>query len=47
MDARETHGEYNYQPNRAQTTIAENPAYDYSPIDGERTQPAEAHPHQG
>jgi len=34
MDARETHGDYNYQPNRAQTTIAENPAYDYSPVDG-------------
>src|SRR6202051_2841711 len=32
MDARETHGDYNYQPNRAQTTIAENPAYDYSPV---------------
>src|SRR3984893_11786866 len=34
MDNRETHGDYNYQPNRAQTTIAENPAYDYSPING-------------
>jgi catalase len=34
MDTRETHGDYNYQPNRAQTTIAENPAYDYSPVDG-------------
>jgi catalase len=32
MDNRESHGEYNYQPNSAQTTIAENPVYDYSPI---------------
>ena len=32
MDSRETHGDYNYQPNRSQNTIAENPAYDYSPV---------------
>jgi catalase len=33
MDTRETHGDYNYQPNRAENTIAENPAFDYSPIE--------------
>src|SRR3984957_3947104 len=33
MDTRETHGDLNYQPNRGEQTIAENPAYDYSPIE--------------
>ena len=32
MDTRETHGEYNYQPNRAPNTIVEDPAFDYSPV---------------
>lgn len=37
MDTRETHGEYNYQPNRAPSTIADNPAFDYSPVAMEGT----------
>jgi catalase len=32
MDTRQSHGEYNYQPNRAPNTIAEDPAFDISPI---------------
>jgi catalase len=32
MDTRETHGEYNYQPNRAPNTMAEDPAFDNSPV---------------
>jgi catalase len=32
MDTRETHGEYNYQPNRAPNTMAEDPAFDISPV---------------
>jgi catalase len=32
MDARETHGEYNYQPNRAPNTITEDRTFDYSPV---------------
>jgi catalase len=32
MDTRETHGDYNYQPNRAPNTIAEDPAVDISPV---------------
>jgi catalase len=33
MDTRETHGDLNYQPNRGEQTIAENPSFDYSPIE--------------
>jgi catalase len=33
MDTRETHGDYNYQPNRAPNTIAENLAFDASPVE--------------
>jgi catalase len=33
MDTRETHGDYNYQPNRAPNTIAENPAFESSPVE--------------
>jgi catalase len=32
MDTRETHGDYNYQPNRAPDTMTENPAFDASPV---------------
>jgi catalase len=32
MDTRETHGEYNYQPNRAPDTMKEDPAFDASPV---------------
>jgi catalase len=32
VDARETHGEYNYQPNRAQNTMAEDKAFDIAPV---------------
>jgi catalase len=33
MDTRETYGEYNYQPNRAPNTFAEDRAFDYSPVE--------------
>jgi catalase len=32
MDTRETHRDYNYQPNRAPDTMAENTAFDISPV---------------
>jgi catalase len=32
MDARETHGEYNYQPNRSSITIAEDKTFDSAPV---------------
>jgi catalase len=32
MDTRETHGDYNYQPNRAKSTMAENPTFEASPM---------------
>ena len=32
MDTRETHGEFNYQPNRAPETMKEDPSFDASPV---------------
>jgi catalase len=32
MDTRESHGEYNYQPNRADHTLAEDSAFEASPV---------------